>query len=104
MDAQWQDRVLDLERRRSILMTSCSIGNLLITDYSSSVFEAAILELTDAVSTHLMRRNTWTAETFYFDYDAVYTGIRLSRNLRHYARKSAAMLENIVSASRTGRS
>ncbi len=83
VDAQWQDRVLDLSGEEHIndLML---ISNLLITDYSSSVFEAAILEL-PMLFYYLMRKNTWTAETFTLIIRSLHQ-VPLSRILRHYAR------------------
>ena len=83
VDAQWQDRVLDLSGEEHIndLML---ISNLFITDYSSSVFEAAILEL-PMLFYAFDEKNTWTAETFTLIIRSLHQ-VPLSRILRHYAR------------------
>ena len=81
VDAQWQDRVLDLsgeEHINDIML----ISNLLITDYSSSVFEAAILEL--PMLFYAFDEKEYM-DTFTLIIRSLHQ-VPLSRILRHYAR------------------
>ena len=95
MDAQWQDRVLDLsgeEHINDIML----ISNLLITDYSSSVFEAAILEL-PMLFYAFDGKEYMDSRDFYFDYSQFTPGPVVT-DFEALCEESAAMLQNIVSA------
>ena len=95
VDAQWQDRVLDLSGEEHIndLML---ISNLLITDYSSSVFEAAILEL-PMLFYAFDEKEYMDSRDFYFDYSQFTPGPVVT-DFEALCEESAAMLQNIVSA------
>ena len=95
VDAQWQDRVLDLSGEEHIndLML---ISNLLITDYSSSVFEAAILEL-PMLFYAFDEKEYMDSRDFYFDYSQFRPGPVVT-DFEALCEESAAMLQNIVSA------
>ena len=95
VDAQWQDRVLDLSGEEHIndLML---ISNLLITDYSSSVFEAAILEL-PMLFYAFDEKEYMDSRDFYFDYSQFTPG-HVVTDFEALCEESAAMLQNIVSA------
>lgn len=95
VDAQWQDRVLDLsgeEHINDIML----ISNLLITDYSSSVFEAAILEL-PMLFYAFDEKEYMDSRDFYFDYSQFTPGPVVT-DFEALCEESAAMLQNIVSA------
>ena len=95
VNAQWQDRVLDLSGEEHIndLML---ISNLLITDYSSSVFEAAILEL-PMLFYAFDEKEYMDSRDFYFDYSQFTPGPVVT-DFEALCEESAAMLQNIVSA------
>ena len=95
VDAQWQDRVLDLSGEEHIndLML---ISNLLITDYSSSIFEAAILEL-PMLFYAFDEKEYMDSRDFYFDYSQFTPGPVVT-DFEALCEESAAMLQNIVSA------
>ena len=71
------------------------ISNLLITDYSSSVFEAAILEL-PMLFYAFDEKKYMDSRDFYFDYDQFTPGPVVA-DFEALCEKAASMLENIVS-------
>ena len=95
VDAQWQDRVLDLSGEENI-NDIMLISNLLITDYSSSVFEAAILEL-PMLFYAFDEKEYMDSRDFYFDYSQFTPGPVVT-DFEALCEESAAMLQNIVSA------
>lgn len=94
VEEQWKDRVFDLSTKEHIndLML---ISNLLITDYSSSVFEAAILEL-PMLFYAFDEKEYMDSRDFYFDYDQFTPGPVVA-DFEALCEKAASMLENIVS-------
>ena len=94
VEEQWKDRVFDLSTKEHIndLML---ISNLLITDYSSSVFEAAILEL-PMLFYAFDEKEYMASRDFYFDYDQFTPGPVVAE-FEALCEKAASMLENIVS-------
>ena len=96
VDAQWQERVFDLSGEEHIndLML---ISNLLITDYSSSVFEAAILEL-PMLFYAFDEQEYMDSRDFYFDY-AQFTPGPVVADFEALCEKAADMLESAVSES-----
>ena len=94
VEERWKDRVFDLSTKEHIndLML---ISNLLITDYSSSVFEAAILEL-PMLFYAFDEKEYMDSRDFYFDYDQFTPGPVVA-DFEALCEKAASMLENIVS-------
>ena len=94
VEERWKDRVFDLSTKEHIndLML---ISNLLITDYSSSVFEAAILEL-PMLFYAFDEKEYMDSRDFYFDYDQFTPGPVVAE-FEALCEKAASMLENIVS-------
>ena len=94
VEERWKDRVFDLSTKEHIndLML---ISNLLITDYSSSVFEAAILEL-PMLFYAFDEKEYMDSRDFYFDYDQFTPGPVVA-DFESLCEKAASMLGNIVS-------
>lgn len=96
VDAQWQERVFDLsgeEHINDIML----ISNLLITDYSSSVFEAAILEL-PMLFYAFDEKEYMDSRDFYFDYEQFTPGPVVA-DFEELCQKASSMLESAVSES-----
>lgn len=90
VDLCWQDRVLDLTGKDHIndLML---ISDLLITDYSSSVFEATLLEL--PILFYAFDEEEYMASRdFYFAYEEMVPG-PVEKTFRGMTRKAAKMIE-----------
>ena len=94
VDAQWQERVFDLSGEEHIndLML---ISNLLITDYSSSVFEAAILEL-PMLFYAFDEKEYMDSRDFYFDYEQFTPGPVVA-DFDALCEKTAEILEGAAS-------
>ena len=94
VSAQWQERVFDLSGEEHIndLML---ISNLLITDYSSSVFEAAILEV-PMLFYAFDEKEYMDSRDFYFDYEQVTPGPVVA-DFEELCEKASGMLEGAVS-------
>ncbi|MDD7114573.1 MAG: CDP-glycerol glycerophosphotransferase family protein [Lachnospiraceae bacterium] len=86
----WQDRVLDLTGQDHIndLML---VSDLLITDYSSSVFEAALLEL-PMLFYAFDEEEYMASRDFYFAYEEMVPG-PVEKTFRAMTKKAAKMLE-----------
>ena len=93
VEPQWQERVFDLSGEEHIndLML---ISNLLITDYSSSVFEAAILEL-PMLFYAFDEQEYMNSRDFYFDYDQFTPGPVVT-DFAVLCEKAADMLERAM--------
>ncbi|MBR0382002.1 MAG: CDP-glycerol glycerophosphotransferase family protein [Eubacterium sp.] len=90
VDPAWEGRVLDLTGKDPIndLMI---ISDLLITDYSSSIFEAALLEL--PMLFYAFDEETYTQERdFYFDYRTFVPG-PVENTFEDMTARAAAILE-----------
>lgn len=88
--APWSERVLDLSGEENIndLML---VSSLLITDYSSSVFEAALLEL--PMLFYAFDQEAYMASRdFYFDYEAFTPGA-VTSDFSALCEKTAAVLD-----------
>lgn len=86
----WRERVLDLSGEENIndLML---VSSLLITDYSSSVFEAALLEL--PMLFYAFDQEAYMASRdFYFDYEAFTPGA-VTADFATLCEKTAAVLD-----------
>ena len=94
VDARWKERVFDLSGEEHIndLML---ISNLLITDYSSSVFEAAILEL-PMLFYAFDEQEYMESRDFYFDY-AQFTPGPIVYEFDKLCEKASSILEGAVS-------
>ena len=90
VDPAWEGRVLDLSGKDPIndLMI---ISDLLTTDYSSSIFEAALLEL--PMLFYAFDEETYTKERdFYFDYRTFVPG-PVVKTFEDMTERAADMLE-----------
>ena len=90
VEPRWQDRVLDLTGQDHIndLML---VSDLLITDYSSSVFEAALLEL-PMLFYAFDQEEYMASRDFYFAYEEMVPG-PVKKTFRSMTKKAAKMID-----------
>ncbi|MDO5146381.1 MAG: CDP-glycerol glycerophosphotransferase family protein [Eubacteriales bacterium] len=89
IEACWSDRVMDLTGKDHI-NDLLLITDLLITDYSSSIFEAALLDV-PMLFYAFDQEEYMASRDFYFDYDDVVPG-PVEHNFRGMMKKAAQMV------------